>query len=134
MFKKNVMKPGDVVAIIENGAIKKGILKKKFDFQTDQAIVDFNGTLRKVWLKDLAKIENNDIEKENDENIKDRANYLSGNQKEKSEITITPESFRNIGLKVVCEETKKSGSAGGLLRLSFAVLLAKLHQALFIYL
>lgn len=64
MIKK--MKPGDAVAIIEDGVIKKGIITKEFYFRSDQVIVNFNGTLKKVLLKDLAKIENDTVEKESD--------------------------------------------------------------------
>ena len=113
MIKKNVMKPGDVVAIIENGAIKEGIFKKKSNFQTDQAIVDFNGTLRKVLLKDLTKIENNDVEKENDTIEKEDDRKENPEQKLKPEITISLTDYEVKTSEIIGKILGDMGISGG---------------------
>lgn len=112
MIKKNVMKPGDVVAIIENGAIKEGIFKKKFNFQTDQAIVDFNGTLRKVLLKDLAKIENNDVEKESDTIEKEDDCKETPKHRLKPEISISRKDYEEKTSEIIGETLGSMGISG----------------------
>lgn len=79
---------GDIVAIIEDGKIKKGMVKAIFDLSNPVALVDFNGENRKVLVENLAKVEedsNEDIP-ENNEPV------------EKSEITITPECFKTLAI------------------------------------
>lgn len=127
MIKKITMKQGDRVAIIEHGEIKQGIIKDIKFLDRPVAIVDFDGEIRKVLVEDLGKVVTDE------ETSKDREDYLSDNLEEKSEITITPEEFRKIGIKIVDEEIDKLGPGGELLGLSFAIFLAKLHKALFIY-
>lgn len=127
MIKKITMKQGDRVAIIEHGEIKQGIIKDIKFLDRPVAIVDFDGEIRKVLVEDLGKVVTDE------ETSKDREDYLSDNLEEKSEITITPEEFRKIGIKIVDEEIDKLGPDGELLGLSFAIFLAKLHKALFIY-
>lgn len=79
---------GDIVAIIEDGKIKKGMVKAIFDLSNPVALVDFNGENRKVLVENLAKVEedsNEDIP-ENNEPV------------EKSEITITPKCFKTLAI------------------------------------
>lgn len=127
MIKKITMKQGDRVAIIEHGEIKQGIIKDVKFLDRPVAIVDFDGEIRKVLVEDLGKVVTDE------ETSKDYSDYLGDNLEEKSEITITPEEFRKIGIKIVDEEIDKLGPGGELLGLSFAIFLAKLHKALFIY-
>lgn len=127
MIKKITMKQGDRVAIIEHGEIKQGIIKDVKFLDRPVAIVDFDGEIRKVLVEDLGKVVTDE------ETSKDHSDYLGDNLEEKSEITITPEEFRKIGIKIVDEEIDKLGSGSELLGLSFAIFLAKLHKALFIY-
>lgn len=127
MIKKITMKQGDRVAIIEHGEIKQGIIKDVKFLDRPVAIVDFDGEIRKVLVEDLGKVVTDE------ETSKDHSDYLGDNLEEKSEITITPEEFRKIGIKIVNEEIDKLGPRGKLLGLSFTIFLAKLHKALFIY-
>lgn len=127
MIKKITMKQGDRVAIIEHGEIKQGIIKDIKFLDRPVAIVDFDGEIRKVLVEDLGKVVTDE------ETSKDHSDYLGDNLEEKSEITITPEEFRKIGIKIVDEEIDKLGPGGELVGLSFAIFLAKLHKALFIY-
>lgn len=127
MIKKITMKQGDRVAIIEHGEIKQGIIKDVKFLDRPVAIVDFDGEIRKVLVEDLGKVVTDE------ETSKDHSDYLGDNLEEKSEITITPEEFRKIGIKIVDEEIDKLGPGGELLGLSFTIFLAKLHKALFIY-
>lgn len=127
MIKKITMKQGDRVAIIEHGEIKQGIIKDVKFLDRPVAIVDFDGEIRKVLVEDLGKVVTDE------ETSKDHSDHLEDNLEEKSEITITPEEFRKIGIKIVNEEIDKLGPRGKLLGLSFTIFLAKLHKALFIY-
>lgn len=127
MIKKITMKQGDRVAIIEHGEIKQGIIKDVKFLDRPVAIVDFDGEIRKVLVEDLGKVVTDE------ETSKDHSDYLGDNLEEKSEITITPEEFRKIGIKIVNEEIDKLGPRDKLLGLSFTIFLAKLHKALFIY-
>lgn len=127
MIKKITIKQGDRVAIIEHGEIKQGIIKDVKFLDRPVAIVDFDGEIRKVLVEDLGKVVTDE------ETSKDHSDYLGDNLEEKSEITITPEEFRKIGIKIVDEEIDKLGPGNELLGLSFAIFLAKLHKALFIY-
>lgn len=127
MIKKITIKQGDRVAIIEHGEIKQGIIKDVKFLDRPVAIVDFDGEIRKVLVEDLGKVVTDE------ETSKDHSDYLGDNLEEKSEITITPEEFRKIGIKIVDEEIDKLGPGSELLGLSFAIFLAKLHKALFIY-
>lgn len=127
MIKKITMKQGDRVAIIEHGEIKQGIIKDVKFLDRPVAIVDFDGEIRKVLVEDLGKVVTDE------ETSKDHSDHLGDNLEEKSEITITPEEFRKIGIKIVNEEIDKLGPRSKLLGLSFTIFLAKLHKALFIY-
>lgn len=127
MIKKITMKQGDRVAIIEHGEIKQGIIKDVKFLDRPVAIVDFDGEIRKVLVEDLGKVVTDE------ETSKDHSDHLGDNLEEKSEITITPEEFRKIGIKIVNEEIDKLRPRGKLLGLSFTIFLAKLHKALFIY-
>lgn len=127
MIKKITMKQGDRVAIIEHGEIKQGIIKDVKFLDRPVAIVDFDGEIRKVLVEDLGKVVTDE------ETSKDREDYLSDNLEEKSEITITQEEFQNISVKIVDETIDELGLGEEVLAFIFAIFLAKLHKALFIY-
>ena len=127
MIKNITMKQGDRVAIIEHGEIKQGIIKDVKFLDRPVAIVDFDGEIRKVLVEDLGKVVTDE------ETSKDREDYLSDNLEEKSEITITQEEFQNISVKIVDDTIDELGLGEEVLAFIFAIFLAKLHKALFIY-
>lgn len=120
MIKKNTMKQGDTVAIIEHGEIKKGILKDVKALDRPVAIVDFDGEIRKVLVDDLARVqeESEEIQEDNE-------------PVEKSEITITPDQFRDITTSIISEECAKMGSAGLMVGMVIGIIMDKIHTALF---
>lgn len=101
MIKK--MKPGDAVAIIEDGVIKKGIITKEFYFKSDQVIVNFNGTLKKVLIKDLAKIENDTVEKESDTIEKEDDCKETPKHRLKPEISISRKDYEEKTSEIIAE-------------------------------
>ena len=120
MIKKITMKQGDTVAIIEHGEIKKGILKDVKALDRPVAIVDFDGEIRKVLVDDLARVqeESEEIQEDNE-------------PVEKSEITITPDQFRDITTSIIGEECAKMGPAGLMVGMAMGIIMAKIHTALF---
>lgn len=110
MIKK--IKPGDAVAIIEDGVIKKGIITKEFYFQSDQVIVNFNGTLKKVLLKDLAKIENDTVEKESDTIEKEDDCKETPKHRLKSEISISRKDYEEKTSEIIAETLVSMGISG----------------------
>lgn len=108
---------GDRVGIIENGKIVKGTIKEVY-LEVGYAVVAFDcGDVKKVLLSNLAVLpEENQEPKSPTEPV------------EKSEITITPEEFRNIACDVVARKTKDNPLVG----LVTTLLLADIHKALFI--
>ena len=121
MIKKITMKQGDTVAIIEHGEIKKGILKDVKALDRPVAIVDFDGEIRKVLVDDLARVQ------EESEEIQDDNEPV-----EKSEITITPDQFRDITISIIGEECAKMGSAGLMVGMAIDIIMGKIHKELFI--
>lgn len=120
MIKKITMKQGDTVAIIEHGEIKKGILKDVKALDRPVAIVDFDGEIRKVLVDDLARVqeESEEIQEDNE-------------PVEKSEITITPDQFRDITTSIIGEECAKMGPDGLMVGMAMGIVMAKIHTALF---
>ncbi len=109
---------GSRVGMIENGKIVKGTVKEVY-FEVGYAVVEFDcETTRKVLLSNLAVLpEESQEPKSPTEPV------------EKSEITITPEEFENIAGKVGAKLAFKFGPD---FILKSAILMAKLHEALFI--
>ena len=118
---KITMKHGDTVAIIEHGEIKKGILKDVKALDRPVAIVDFDGEIRKVLVDDLARVQ------EESEEIREDNEPV-----EKSEITITPDQFRDIATSIIGEECAKMGSAGLMVGMTIGIIMGKIHNELFI--
>ena len=104
MIKK--MKPGDAVAIIED------IITKEFYFQSDQVIVNFNGTLKKVLLKDLAKIENDTVEKESDTIEKEDDCKETPKRGLKPEISISRKDYEEKTAEIIGKTLGSMGISG----------------------
>lgn len=121
MIKRITMKQGDTVAIIEHGEIKKGILKDVKALDRPVAIVDFDGEIRKVLVEDLARVqeESEEIQEDNE-------------PVEKSEITITPDQFHDITTSIIGEECAKMGPAGLMVGMTIGIIMGKIHNELFI--
>ena len=111
----NEFKIGDRVVTIRNGIVERGVISNVYD-QLDTAIVEMDDdTFRKVKLSELG-IERDLEEKEKTDKVV-----------EKSEITITPDEFRNISARVIAELPSELGIA----KLGFIAFTATLHNALF---
>lgn len=109
---------GDRVGVISNGEIKKGVVMSVYS-DLDYAIVKFEDGVSKVMLHNIGL-----LPEEKEQDPKEPKKPV-----EKSEITITPEEFQKIGVKVCTKLSEKFGP-GFALRCS--VILAGLHMALFI--
>ena len=110
---------GDRVGVVSNGEIKKGVVMSVYS-DLDYAIVKFEDGVSKVMLHNIGLIPEE----------KDQAPKETKRPVEKSEITITPEEFEKIGVKVCTKLATKFGGPGFIFRSS--ALLAGLHTALFI--
>lgn len=129
MIKK--MKPGDAVAIIEDGVIKKGIITKEFYFQSDQVIVNFNGTLKKVLLKDLAKIENDTVEKESDTIEKEDDCKETPKRGSKPEISISRKDYEEKTAEIIGKTLGSMGISGSEYLPVVALIMATIVTELF---
>lgn len=118
----NKFNPDTRVDVIENGEVRKGIIKKVYN-EFEIAIVEFeDGNVEKVHFSKLGLLQ--------EEKVQD--NRDPKEPVEKSEITITPDEFREIASNLVAKEVMKMGKDGGILGLTFTIFLAKLHRALFL--
>lgn len=129
MIKK--MKPGDAVAIIEDGVIKKGIIIKEFYFRSDQVIVNFNGTLKKVLLKDLAKIENDTVEKESDTIEKEDDCKETPKRGLKPEISISRKDYEEKTAEIIAKTLGPMGISGSKYITVVALIMATIVTELF---
>ena len=129
MIKK--MKQGDAVAIIEDGVIKKGIITKEFYFQSDQVIVNFNGTLKKVLIKDLAKIENDTVEKESDTIEKEDDCKETPKHGLKPEISISRKDYEEKTSEIIAETLVSMGISGSKYITVVALIMATIVTELF---
>lgn len=93
----NKFNPDTRVYVLENGDIRKGIIKKVYN-EVEISIVEFeDGNVEKVHYSKLEllpekKVQDNQDPKE---------------PVEKSEITITPDEFRKIATKVIAKIHKE---------------------------
>ena len=109
-----------VIVIGENNKIENGTVKTVYE-KLGTAIVELDdGYIIKVRLIDLGIPETS-------EPVEDIKEEPKREPVEKSEITITPEEFRNIGVDVIKKQAKKNP----MIVLPFTVFLAELHKALF---
>lgn len=129
MIKK--MKPGDAVAIIEDGVIKKGIITKEFYFRSDQVIVNFNGTLKKVLIKDLVKIENDTVEKESDTIEKEDDCKETPKHRLKPEISISRKDYEEKTSEIIAETLVSMGISGSKYITVVALIMATIVTELF---
>lgn len=108
---------GDRVVTIKDGELRRGTVKTFFDeLDPSIAIIEFeDGSVEKVWGENVAK--------------EAKAETMAENEPvEKSEITITPDKFREIACRVVAEKTHKHILVG----VAFAQILGDIHRALFV--
>lgn len=107
-----------IVFDLDTNEIKKGVIDKAYS-EMEIAIVKFDdGNVEKVPYEHLH------IEPEND--VQETTEPV-----EKSEITITPEEFRNISSHVIEEITDKLEDKRGVIGLTMIVFAAELNNALF---
>lgn len=117
----NKFNPDTRVGVLENGDIRKGIIKKVYN-EFEIAIVEFeDGNAEKVRFSNLGLLP--------EEKVQD--NQDPKEPVEKSEITITPDEFRKIAINIVAKDVEKMGKGRELLGLAFTCFLANLHRALF---
>ncbi len=107
---------GDKVGVVINGEIKKGVVMSVYN-DLDYAIVKFEDGVKKVMLHNIGLLPE---EKDQDPEPKKPV--------EKAEITITPEEFQKIGVKVGTTLAEKHGPG---IMLTCCAILAGLHMALF---
>jgi hypothetical protein len=118
--KKTDFKAGDRVMTIQNSKPRYGTIGTIYgnNYETI-AVVKFETEkpneyeLKKVKVSDLILIEETEAKK--------------SEPVEKSEITITQDEFRNVGINVITKLTVEKPIVG----LAFTAFLAELHKALF---
>lgn len=121
MDNKNTnFKLGDRVMMIEDSTPLYGTIHSLVDYGYEKiAVVAFKtddpneGELRKVKVSDLIRVETAEAKK--------------SEPVEKTEITITADEFREIGVNVISELTADKPIVG----VAFVAFLAELHKALF---
>ena len=106
---------GDKIVTVINGELCNGVIKELYPINPPVVVVRLeDGSLAKMSCNDIAPEPVTETQ-ETDEPI------------EKSEITITPEKFRDIVARVIAEETKEHP----LVALAFASIMGNIHRALF---
>lgn len=127
MFKVKEIKMsiGDRVVKIDNHELRRGVIRKIYaDIPTPILVVEFDdGEVEKVYPNDVALEPKTEVKE--DQEVKEEKN---SEPVEKSEITITPEEFEEIASNVVAKEVVKGGA---MVMMLGAILMAKLHDALF---
>ena len=109
---------GDRVMTIENNEVRKGTIKQTYIPFPDVVIVEFDdGDIEKVRTETLALEPKSEIAQ----------NKPTGDQVEKSEITITPGEFRNTGVNLIIKLTAEKPIVG----FALTAFLVELHKALF---
>ena len=120
--EKTNFKLGDRVMTIQDSKPRYGTIRSIGDNGYEHiAIVTFKtdnpneSELQKIKVSDLILVEETEAETKKSEPV------------EKSEITITPDEFRETGVKVIKKLTAEKPVVG----LAFTAFLAELHKALF---
>ena len=105
------------VVVIENNVVRKGVIKTLYE-SLEMSIVEFDdGNVEKVHFSRLGiESETNDQEEKTTESL------------EKSEITITPDEFREIASKACAKVGHKIGPKIILLS---SIICTEIHKALF---
>lgn len=108
---------GDKIVSIKDGELRRGVVKNFYPMVNPPVfLIEFeDGNVEKVPYSNVAK-EPKAETVENTEPV------------EKSEITITPDEFREITCRVIANETKEHKIVG----LAFASVMGKIHKALFV--
>lgn len=107
---------GDKIVTIKDGELRKGVIKNFFPVNPPVFVIEFeDGTVEKVLYNNVAPEPKTETPEENA-------------PVEKSEITITPDEFREITCRVIAEETKDHKIVG----LACASIMGKIHRALFV--
>ena len=110
-----------VVAIDEStGEIRKGKINSLYGAMKIAVVKFDDGNVEKVPFNRLGVETETKAQEEK-----------STEPEEKSEITITPNEFRDITSQVIAKHVKKMGEDGAILTLAFTVLAVELHKALF---
>ena len=126
MFKVKEIKMniGDRVVMIENHELRRGVIRNIYtDIPTPILVVEFDdGEIEKVYPGDVALEPKAEVKE--DQEVKEEKKPV-----EKSEITITPEEFREISTHLVVEESEQGGA---ILIMVGTILMAKLHEKLFV--
>ena len=113
---------GDRVIVIENREIKKGAIKNTY-YALGVVIVEFDdGSVAKAPVTNVAFEPKAESTAESEAQEK-----REGKPTEKSEITITPDEFRDIAIEVLSRETADNPLVGVVL----TPILVKIGKALF---
>lgn len=120
-MKTVAFKSGETIAFIENGEIKKGVLRTII---CETAIVDLDDEVKKVRVESIAKVQE-DTAKEPEEIQEDKPLTM------RDKITITSDEFTKIGARVISDSLIKAGENAGLLGFAFTLFMAELHHTLF---
>lgn len=125
-MRKITLTIGERVAVIEDNKIINGTIVNIFSEISNPIVVvkTENGSCIKTPIEKVAKLSEERSEEKSEDPIQE--------VKQKTEITITPEEFKEISAKIVFDEMKKLGSDGLMLGMAFTILTAKLHKALFV--
>lgn len=124
--KEIKMSIGDRVVMIENHELRRGTIKNiHAELLRPILIVEFDdGEIEKVLADDVALEPKTEVKE--DQEVKEEK---TSKPVEKSEITITPDEFREISTNLVAEESKQGGA---MLMMLGTILMSKLHEALFV--
>lgn len=109
---------GDKIVIIRDGELRKGVVKNFYELNPPILSIEFeDGSVEKVFASDVAaepKIEPPEKKRE---------------PAEKSEITITPDEFREIATRAIAENTNEYKVSA--LAYAYATLIGRIHRDLF---
>lgn len=121
--KEIKMSIGDRVVMIENHELRRGVIRKIYDdIPNPVLMVEFDdGEIEKVYPGDVALEPKAEVKE--DQEVKEEKKPV-----EKSEITITSEEFRKIGVKTSVEFAKDEP----MVSLMLTIFCAELHRALFV--
>lgn len=119
---------GDKVVMIKEKMMIRGKIERlHVDLPKPVAIIMLNdGSTRKAYVEDILP----DLRPEKKEEKK-VAEPKFAEPVEKSEITITPDEFRDITTALIAKEAN-AGLIGSQLSFAFTLFVARLHEALFV--
>lgn len=124
---------GTRVAFIgENNDLKEGVIKEAFDDMQVATVLMDNGDLVKTRFTDLAILPEKVIQDEKPaEEITETTETTETTAPiEKSEITITPDEFREKSVKVLSKLSKEIGDP--MLPMVGVAIISEVHKALFL--